>query len=185
MCPRRFLLYLWPFRAPARVTFYASGGPISSNSGCKGYFAPRRDPLLLPAAKVGKNAVQTCGLKIRPRPAHYPARWCIPHECKTSQTTRNVEPTHFSERCRFYSEMQGAASYRFGRLSNRALAAAGVKCRCGPLGRGAFVCSVGRRVSPRLPLVTFVGWCALTLPPVLVHSPGHAPRRGRRPRRPA
>ena len=48
---------------------FASGGPISFSSG-KGYFALRRDPLLPTAAKVGKNAVQTCGLKICPRPVH-------------------------------------------------------------------------------------------------------------------
>ena len=39
-----------------------------------GYSAPRRDPLLPSAAKVGKSAVQTCGLKIRPRTAHRPMR---------------------------------------------------------------------------------------------------------------
>ena len=33
MCPRRFLLYLWPFRAPARVTFYASIFCVASGSG--------------------------------------------------------------------------------------------------------------------------------------------------------
>ena len=33
----------------------------------QGYFALRRDLLLPMAAKVGKNAIQTCGLKIRPR----------------------------------------------------------------------------------------------------------------------
>ena len=31
------------------------------------YFSLRRDLLLPMAAKVGKNAIQTCGLKIRPR----------------------------------------------------------------------------------------------------------------------
>ena len=37
---------------------------VPAGEGC---FAHRRDPLLPSAAKVGKNAVQTCGLKIRPR----------------------------------------------------------------------------------------------------------------------
>ena len=32
-----------------------------------GYFAPQREVLLPMAAKVPKNAIQTCGLKIRPR----------------------------------------------------------------------------------------------------------------------
>ena len=54
---------------PAR-SFYASGG--------KGYFALQSDPLLPTAAKVGKNAVQTCGLKIRPRPAHCASLFCVP-----------------------------------------------------------------------------------------------------------
>ena len=41
----------------------------------KGRSAPRRGVLLPPAAKVPKNAVQTCGLKIpsAPSPAAYPA----------------------------------------------------------------------------------------------------------------
>ena len=47
MCPRRFLLYLWPFRAPARVTFYASGGPISSNSGRNGEKNAAKNPWFL------------------------------------------------------------------------------------------------------------------------------------------
>ena len=59
------------------VTFFAAGGPISFSSG-KRYFALRSDPLLPTAAKVGKNAVQTCGLKIRSRPAQRYARFCIP-----------------------------------------------------------------------------------------------------------
>ena len=37
----------------------------------QGYFALRRDLLLPMAAKVGKNAIQTCGLKIRPRYARF------------------------------------------------------------------------------------------------------------------
>ena len=36
----------------------------------RGCFALRSDPLLPAAAKGTKNAVQTCGLKIRPRPTH-------------------------------------------------------------------------------------------------------------------
>ena len=47
MRPRRFLLYLWPFRAPARVTFYASGGPISSNSGRNGEKNAAKNPWFL------------------------------------------------------------------------------------------------------------------------------------------
>ena len=39
--------------------------------------------------------------------------------------------------------------YRFGRLSNRALAAAGGKCMCGPLGRGKFKIMVHRSVEKR------------------------------------
>ena len=45
----------------------------------KGHSAPRRGVLLPSAAKVPKNAVQTCGLKIpcAPSPAAYPA--CFHH----------------------------------------------------------------------------------------------------------
>jgi len=46
----------------------------------QGTFRPRRGSLLLSAAKVTKNAVQTCGLKIRPRPAHGDLPFCIPRE---------------------------------------------------------------------------------------------------------
>ena len=47
MCPRRFLLYLRTLRAPARVTFYASGGPISSNSGRNGEKNAAKNPWFL------------------------------------------------------------------------------------------------------------------------------------------
>ena len=91
---------------------HASGGPISFSSG-KGCFAPRRDPLLPTAAKVGKNAVQTCGLKIRPRPAQYFSRLCVPHGRGKAETTRNVESTYFSERCPFALKYRGLLFYRF------------------------------------------------------------------------
>ena len=53
------------------VTFFAAGGPISFSSGTRVFRAPGRGSLLLSAAKVTKNAVQICGLKIRSRP-HMP-----------------------------------------------------------------------------------------------------------------
>ena len=43
----------------------------------------------------------------------------------------------------------GVRVYRFERLSNRALAAAGGKCMCGPLGRGKFKIMVHRSVEKR------------------------------------
>ena len=56
------------------VLVFASGG--------KGPFrACGHGSLLLSAAKVTKNAVHTCGLKIRPRPAHGDLPFCIPREC--------------------------------------------------------------------------------------------------------
>ena len=57
----------------------------------RSYFALRRDPLLPPSAKVGKNAVQTCGLKIRSRPAHGILLFCIPRAVTLMQTSLNVE----------------------------------------------------------------------------------------------
>ena len=54
-------------------------------------FALRRDPLLPPSAKVGKNAVQTCGLKIRSRPAHGILLFCISRAVTLMQTSLNVE----------------------------------------------------------------------------------------------
>ena len=53
--------------------------------------ALRRDPLLPSSAKVGKNAVQTCGLKIRSRPAHGILLFCIPRAVTLMQTSLNVE----------------------------------------------------------------------------------------------
>ena len=57
----------------------------------RGGFALRRDPLLPPSAKVGKNAVQTCGLKIRSRPAHGILLFCISRAVTLMQTSLNVE----------------------------------------------------------------------------------------------
>ncbi len=129
-----------PLLPPAahRMLLYASGGPISSNGGRNG----------------GKNAAKN--------------QWFLDFLsllASTFRIARNVGLTHFSERCRFCSEMQGAGFYRFGRLSNRALAAVGGKCRCGPLGRDGHVCFVGRRaLTPPHDFVAghsaqqFVGW---------------------------
>ena len=59
-----------------------------------------RDLLLPLAAKVGKNAIQTCGLKIRPR---YGFLFVIPYTTRSHNTTV-VEPydelTFFLRRCR-------------------------------------------------------------------------------------
>ena len=59
-----------------------------------------RDLLLPMAAKVGKNAIQTCGLKIRPR---YGFLFVIPYTTRSHNTTV-VEPydelTFFLRRCR-------------------------------------------------------------------------------------
>ena len=63
-------------------------------------FALRSEAVLPAAAKVGKNAVQTCGLKIRPRPAHCTSLLCVPHGRGKAETTRNVESTCFYPRCR-------------------------------------------------------------------------------------
>ena len=92
MCPAVFF-YSCGRSAPRRGSFfYASGGPISSNSGRNG----------------GKNAAKN--------------PWFLdflPPLAAVRGFVRNVELTCSSERCRFYSEMQGAVFYRFLRLSNR------------------------------------------------------------------
>ena len=140
--PRRFLRACWRgiFRAPARPTF-ALGG------------------------KSGQK--RRSNLRFEDPPAFH-ALCCagrVPRGWGKVKAARNVELTSFSARCRFCSEMQGAVFYRFGRLSNRALAAIGGKCRCGPLGRDIHrINLVGR------------GQCA---PPR-----DRAACRGRRPRRP-
>ncbi len=82
------------------VTFFAAGGPISFSSGTRVFRAPGRGSLLLSAAKVTKNAVQTCGLKIRSRPAHAALLFCVPRGRGRSKTTRNVELTYVYPRCR-------------------------------------------------------------------------------------
>ena len=55
--------------APAALGSLPPGAPFLSTA-TRDIPHPRRGSLLLSAAKVTKNAVQTCGLKIRPRPAH-------------------------------------------------------------------------------------------------------------------
>ena len=64
--------------APAAYPAPACAGLFSLPQPYRSCFALRRDPLLPPSAKVGKNAVQTCGLKIRSRPAHGILAFCIP-----------------------------------------------------------------------------------------------------------
>ena len=92
MCPA-VSFYICDRSAPRRgAFFYASGGPISSNSGRNG----------------GKNAAKN--------------PWFLdflPPLAAVRGFVRNVELTCSSERCRFCSEMQGAVFYRFLRLSNR------------------------------------------------------------------
>ena len=66
----------------------------------QGYFALRRDLLLPMAAKVGKNAIQTCGLKIRPR---YGFLIEIPFPTRSQNMSRVVpydELTSLLRRCR-------------------------------------------------------------------------------------
>ena len=86
MHPRRFLLYLRPLRAPARVTFYASGGPISSNSERNGEKNAAKNPWFLDF---------------------------LPPLAAVRGFVRNVELTCSSERCRFCSEMRRCALLYF------------------------------------------------------------------------
>ena len=137
-CRPSALLYLPPAgRAPrprARVTFgrsdlpaflfCASGGPISSSSGRNG----------------GKNAAKTNGFWNSFHPIAVAVQ-------KGSATNRLcVYP-----RCRWHGTQRAMVALPFGRLSNRALAASGGKCRCGPLGRaperGTFLLKINQRVA--------------------------------------
>ena len=136
--PPSALLYLPPaVRVPrprARVTFgrsdlpaflfCASGGPISSSSGRNG----------------GKNAAKTNGFWNSFHPIAVAVQ-------KGSATNRLcVYP-----RCRWHGTQRAMVALPFGRLSNRALAASGGKCRCGPLGRaperGTFLLKINQRVA--------------------------------------
>ena len=103
-----------PFRAPARPTF-------------------------APGGKSGQKRRSNLRFEDPPAPRALRRAGCDARGWESVETARNVELRCFSERCRFCSEMQGAPFYRLGRLSNRALAADGGKCRCGPLGRVNFV----------------------------------------------
>ena len=117
-----------------RVTFFTERK--SPKNGCEECFALRRDPLLPSAAKVGKNAVQTCGLKIRSRPVRRAVRE-VSHAGGAGQKLpemwhwpASIPAAAGGAKCRGVP-----GSTVFKRLSNRALAVNSGKCRCGPLGR--------------------------------------------------
>ena len=58
------------------------------------------------------------------------------HFCRRGQ--KWVAPERETAPIRLLKEMGPPEAMKTGRLSNRALAAAGGKCRCGPLGRERF-----------------------------------------------
>ena len=68
-----------------------------------------------------------------------------------------------SYRCRSRIRRGGCAGLPFGRLSNRALAAVGGKCMCGPLGRGKFKIMVHRSVEKRPQHCSTAVGCGTTL----------------------
>ena len=86
--------------APTRPILSPPAAPFLS-AAFKGVFRATGHGSLLPAAaKVTKNAVQTCGLKIRPRPAHAALPFCVPRGRGKVKTTRKVELICFYPRCR-------------------------------------------------------------------------------------
>ena len=66
-------------------------------------------------------------------------------------------------RCRSSGKMQEHGVLPLWRLSNRALAAAGGKCMCGPLGRGKFKIMVHRSVEKRPQHCSTAVGCGTTL----------------------
>ena len=69
--------------------------------GSKGMFrACERDLLLPMAAKVGKNAIQTCGLKIRPRYGFLVLIPCTTRSQNMSRVVPYDELTSLLRRCR-------------------------------------------------------------------------------------
>ena len=120
-------------RAPRRRDdFYAPAG-------ARGPFRAPARPTFAPGGKSGQKRRSNLRFEDPPAPRALRRAGCDARGWESVETARNVELSCFSERCRFCSKMQGAPFYRLGRLSNRALAADGGKCRCGPLGRVNFV----------------------------------------------
>ena len=117
-------------------------------------FALRRDPLLI--ASGGTRAVPCLRARVtfgrspksdqkgclKPQVSRLPARlqnlFCgnafLALRARWQQRL-NVALTFFYPRCRSSGKMQEHGVLPLWRLSNRALAAAGGKCRCGPTGR--------------------------------------------------
>ena len=67
----------------------------------------------------------------RPKAAQ---KFWAPQQCNKKW----VAPERETAPIRLLKEMGPPEAMKTGRLSNRALAAAGGKCRCGPLGRESF-----------------------------------------------
>ena len=95
----------------------------------KGHSAPRRGVLLPSAAKVPKNAVQTCGLKIPRAPSLTAYPTCFHHaNAMPRKFHLNVASSLLLFCCRFCSEMQGCAAMA-RTLSKRRPSAATYLCR--------------------------------------------------------
>ena len=141
------------FASPLRSRLHASREPASPAARSQGgaphaaamiftrlparggtFRAPAR-PTFAPGGKSGQKRRSNLRFEDPPAPRALRRAGCDARGWESVETARNVELSCFSERCRFCSEMQGAPFYRLGRLSNRALAAVGGKCRCGLMGR--------------------------------------------------
>ena len=108
------------------------------------FFQQRKGNVPCPRARVtfGRSPKSDQKRCLKPQVSRLPARLgCaenrgrVPRENQDSADRRTTNRVRPSCRCRSCVPCGGALVYRRGRLSNRALAAAG-KCRCGPSGCG-------------------------------------------------
>ena len=112
---------------PAVPFFPAAGGgvpcPRARGTFCR---SPQNDP---------KRCLKPQGSRLPARLGGAEKRGRVPRENQDSADRRTTNRVRSSSHCRSCVPRGGALVYRCGRLSNRALAAAG-KCRCGRRGAG-------------------------------------------------
>ena len=142
--PRRFLRFMPPaakgiFRAPERGSLF-SGFCLRRPH----FFQRRKGNVPCPRARVtfGRSPKSDQKRCLKPQVSRLPARLgCAENlpRCTTRDPTWHRSPYNESLAVRLSlplpCSVQGRAGLPLWRLSNRALAASGGKCRCGPLGR--------------------------------------------------
>ena len=151
-----------PMPAPSRQTG-VSDGPLY-------FLSARRIPRLRAWVTFGRSPKSDQKRCLKPQVSRLPARLgCAENlpRCTTRDPTWHRSPYNESLAVRLSlplpCSVQGRAGLPLWRLSNRALAASGGKCRCGPLGRGKFKIMVHRSVEKRPQHCSTAVGCGTTL----------------------